>query len=451
MADWFTHDDRKRLLGIDEDTFRLVQEVGPLLEESIDAIAAAFYDRVGLIPGLVDLIGRHSNRQRLEGSLKQYVLDLVTTRLDESHVAARARIADVHDRIDLPIDAYTAQLQAIREVWTDAVLAATIPPEAPPRPAASEVVDGAGTVDEEPLPAPAPRIDPRRAGAYIHAVDKLLSFDEGVVCMSFMNTRQDRTEAALATVREAQESQRLAQVELNDLAGQLAASAEQASAAVEQMTATAVQVAQEVGDAAEMSSGASATAGEGLTAVSDAESAVGKVGEATEELTAAATSLETSSTEIESISDVLKKTADQINLLALNAAIEAARAGDAGRGFAVVADEVRRLAESTQASLGQANATVAVMQRSIADVRSAGVDAEEQVAALGRSTGTVQERFGAINEAVVSTSRALETIAAASQEVAAAAAETGNASTEVARLAEEVKRVADNMVTTPAE
>lgn len=440
MADWFTHEDRKRLLGIDEETFRLIGEVSPLLRENVDRIAGAFYDRVDLIPGLGELIGKHSNRARLEGTLKQYVLDMATTRLDPSHIAAREVIAGVHDRIDLPVDAYTAQVQALREVWTDIVLESTVAPE-------PEIPVGApeGT---EPVAVP-PLIAPEKAASYIHALDKLLAFDEGVVCVTFMNSRQDRADNALSEAREAQEKQRVAQAELNDLAGQLAAAAEQASASVEEMTATAVQVAEEVSGAAQLSASTSSTAGEGLTAVSEAESAVRKVGGATDQLTEAATSLETSSGEIDSITDVLKKTADQINLLALNAAIEAARAGDAGRGFAVVADEVRRLAESTQASLGQANAAVTVMQRSIADVRAAGVGAEEQVSALGDSTSTVQQRFAAINEAVNSTNVALETIAAASQEVAAAAGETGRASTEVARLAEEVKRVADGMSLDP--
>ena len=413
MADPFTHDDRKRILGIDQATFDVVAEFAPLLRENVDRIVTAFYDRAERIPALVTLIGAHSSRARLEASLAQYVIDLASTRLDSAHVASRERIAAVHDRIDLPIDAYTAQLQAIREVWTRVVLEAGLAPA--------------------------------RAAEVIAAVDRLLAFDEGVVCVTFMNTRQDRAELALAEVQAAQERQRAAQAELNDLAGQLAAAAEQASASVEEMTATAVQVAQEVGDAAGLAQNASATAGDGLSAVGDADRAVAKVGEATGQLTSAAAALEAGSSEIESISDVLKRTADQINLLALNAAIEAARAGDAGRGFAVVADEVRRLAESTQASLGQANATVAEMQRSIADVRSAGSGAEEQVSALGQATGAVGERLTAITEAATSTNLALETIAAASQEVAAAAGETGRASTEVARLAEDVKRVADGM------
>ncbi len=140
--------------------------------------------------------------------------------------------------------------------------------------------------------------------------------------------------------------------------------------------------------------------------------------------------------QVKAVMTVISDIADQTNLLALNAAIEAARAGEHGRGFAVVADEVRKLAERTQKSLGESNATVSVIVQSINDTAETMAQSADELGRLGKKAKLAEQM---ISETTIN----IEKTAQSAQKTAKNTAKGNNQTVDMLSRIEKISELSD--------
>jgi methyl-accepting chemotaxis protein len=247
--------------------------------------------------------------------------------------------------------------------------------------------------------------------------------------------------------------------ELSTTSMQIGRNAEQSTTIVEntiQEIATIKTFVQETAELSEQMKKSITDAGQRLNnAKTEVVSLRNEVGLASEAESALAQKLEQMSHDAEQVKQILTviaDIADQTNLLALNAAIEAARAGEHGRGFAVVADEVRKLAERTQHSLSEINATINVIVQSIVDSsEQMGKNAKNIQRLCDVSTGvedTILGTTSVMQESVVSVTTSAANsnrIASDTDRIVTMVTNINSLTSENARSVEEIASAADHL------
>ena len=218
---------------------------------------------------------------------------------------------------------------------------------------------------------------------------------------------------------------RVATIQLNATATQIAATAaEQNSivqtfnastteiaASVKQITATGNDLHRTMEQVRQGACDASTLADSGRSGLHQMEATMQQLSDATGSISAKLGTIREKANGINLLVTTITKVADQTNLLSINAAIEAEKAGEAGRGFLVVAREIRRLADQTAVSALDIEQMVRHMQSAV----SAGVmemdkfserahtclvqteEVSEQIGQILEQVHTLSERFQAVN------------------------------------------------------
>jgi aerotaxis receptor len=152
----------------------------------------------------------------------------------------------------------------------------------------------------------------------------------------------------------------------------------QLATAIAEMSATIQEVARGALETSMHADQAGEEADQGKVVVNSAVVAIEGLAQEVDTASKLMSQLKDDALRINNVLGVIKGIADQTNLLALNAAIEAARAGESGRGFAVVADEVRTLAQRTQESTVEIEATINSLHQRVDQVVTAMDGGREQ-------------------------------------------------------------------------
>ena len=219
----------------------------------------------------------------------------------------------------------------------------------------------------------------------------------------------------------------------------------QVATASEELAATAQEVAGGAAGAVESANSAEAATREGKSVVMHAVDTINRLECDVSQVSQTLGDLETQSAAIGNVLDVIRGIAEQTNLLALNAAIEAARAGDQGRGFAVVADEVRSLAQRTQESTQEIQATIEQLQHGSKAAVQAMEQGKSRVVDGVASTQQAGEALDAIAASVGTIVNLNTQIASAAQEQGVVAGDLSHNVSDIDRSSEEMVSAAERL------
>lgn len=343
-----------RMIQVTKEDLAVSLAMKPLIERNIGPIVDAFYDTIGQVPGLMQIIEKHSTIDRLKGTLTRHIIEMFEGRIDESYLTTRERIAQIHLRIGLQTKWYMC---AFQEVLLSII----------------------GLIHKE-------YMDREDAIVAVRATTKLLNLEQQIVLEAY-----DR-EAELQRRKHEEEKEKV-KVSVGTSSVELAAITQQTTASIQHLASQSSEIVASAQAIGESTSTMEDNVSQGQSQIEDQLRRLRQIESTVKSIAEDMEPLRETSLKIKEIADLVKGIADQTNLLALNAAIEAARAGDEGRGFAIVAGEVRKLSEQTQDTVSGVAALVENIQLQIAEVASRVPVVEQEVEGMATNMSHTNRFF----------------------------------------------------------
>ena len=319
-----------------------IRSLETLIAPQLGKIVDTFYQDIWKVQVLREIIEKHSEVEKLKGTLTQYLKVLLAANVDAGYVRGRQKIGQVHDRVKLHPEWFMGAYHILRKHMIPVIIEAY-------------------------------KNDHQKMGEALIAIDALTSFDNILMVEEYIKSYTSQ----MLEIEEVKEIQ----VQLQNDSQNLAAAAEQTTASANEMSFTMSAIRKESLEAADFATQAKGYAEKGGEQIQTVTAAMRGIEKEFVEMGKNVQGLNESSEGIAKIVVTISQIADQTNLLALNASIEAARAGEHGRGFAVVAEEVRKLAEDTDRAL-----------KDIAEkIQTSREDTNEVLQAMGTASKSVQQ------------------------------------------------------------
>ena len=382
-----------QLIDFSEKDLTHLKQMQPYMIAYIPEAVKRFYDSLKVDEKLVDIIDRHSSRNRLEQTLIEHVAEWFSGVLNEEYIAKRKNIAKMHVHIKLETKNYIGACYQLQNSLVERILLAKLPIE--------------------------------QQNQLVSSLNKIINFEQQLVVAAYDQYGKEQAKKKEDKIK------RAIKETLGDIVTNLEYQSSETTTSVKELIGMTKEVQTEVVRSIQTSNRTFEKAETGKRIIEVLMGHTEEIYDKTKSMSGLIVKLNQSSHEILNVVKIVKDIAVKTNLLALNSAIEAARAGEYGKGFSVVAEEVRKLAEQTRNSIGQIDSLVGISNnaqqevvKSIEDVqRLANVglkESDETATSLASISLMIQEVAAdseIIGKEINELTRTVETIGTASIQV----------------------------------